>query len=56
MRVIECTECGDLLAAANEEELAACVVRHRRTEHGQDTSEDDASRLVAAGSYEATDS
>ena len=56
MRVIECNTCGDLLAAANDDELATCVARHMSKEHGQECSSEEAGQAVASRAYDASDS
>ena len=56
MRVIDC-DCGVTLQAANDGELATCVLEHVQSDH-PDMQLDDASarEMVAAKAYSATDS
>lgn len=57
MRVLECRFCGETLAAANDDELRACVVRHVESKHsGEEFDEEAASELVSNCAYSATDS
>lgn len=56
MRVIECNECGDTISAANDEELAAHLAEHLRTEHDEEPDEDEVRDLVHEQAYDATDS
>jgi predicted small metal-binding protein len=57
MRVIDCNECGSTIKAANDEELAAELSRHMKSEHS-DVEWDDAQagELVSSQAYTATDS
>jgi predicted small metal-binding protein len=56
MRVIECNECGDTISAANDEELAAHLAEHLRTEHDQEPDADEVTDLLHEQAYDATDS
>jgi hypothetical protein len=56
MRVIECNECGDAISAANDEELAAHLAEHLRTEHDQEPDADEVEDLVHEQAYDAMDS
>ena len=56
MRVIECNECGDTISAANDEELAAHLAEHMRSEHDEELDADEVEDLVHEQAYDATDS
>ena len=56
MRVIECNECGETISAANDEELAARLAAHLRSEHDEEPDEDELTDLVHEQAYDATDS
>jgi predicted small metal-binding protein len=57
MRVIDCNECGDTLTAANDQELARALDRHMKSEHPDaDWNDEQATELVSAQAYTATDS
>jgi predicted small metal-binding protein len=56
MRVIECNECGETLAAANDDELVRVLGAHLESEHDMEVDEDDLTELVEGEAYEATDS
>jgi predicted small metal-binding protein len=57
VRVIDCNECGDTIQAANDEELARAMSAHMRAEHpGVEWDDDQATELVSAQAYSATDS
>ncbi len=56
MRVIECNECGDTISAANDEELAAHLAEHLRTEHDDVPEGDEVADLVHEQAYDAMDS
>jgi hypothetical protein len=57
VRVIECDHCGDLVSAANDEELAAALRRHVSQEHPDAGLDDGGAReLVSARAYDASDS
>jgi predicted small metal-binding protein len=56
MRVIECNECGDTISAANDEELAAHLAEHMRSEHDEPLDDDEVRDLVHEQAYDATDS
>jgi predicted small metal-binding protein len=55
MRVIDC-ECGDVVQAANDQELARNLRNHAEEDHPESAlSEEDAERMVAERAYTATD-
>jgi len=56
MRVIECDECGDTIAAANDDELVRNLGAHLAEEHDMAVDGDELMELVEAEAYEATDS
>jgi predicted small metal-binding protein len=56
MRVIECNECGDTVSGANDEELAAHLSEHLRSEHDAEPDEEEVADLVHEQAYDATDS
>lgn len=57
MRVIDCNECGATIEAANDEELARELDSHMKSEHsGAEWDGEQASELVSAQAYDATDS
>jgi predicted small metal-binding protein len=57
VRVIECNYCGDLVAAANDDELTASLREHMRREHPAEELDDGPAReLVAEQAYDASDS
>ena len=56
MRVIECDVCGELISAANDEELAGAVRSHYETNHPDATPSDDRLTEIVAGAYDAMDS
>jgi predicted small metal-binding protein len=56
MRVIECNECADTISAANDEELAAHLAEHMRSEHDEQLDDDEVEDLVHEQAYDATDS
>jgi hypothetical protein len=57
VRVIECDYCGDLVSAANDEELAGRLRGHLRQEHPEQELEDGRARkLVSERAYDASDS
>ena len=56
MRVIECNECGDTVSAANDEELAAHLAKHLRSEHDEEPDDEEVADLVHEQAYDATDS
>lgn len=57
MRVIECKFCGETLAAANDDELRACLIRHVEAQHSNEEFDDElAAELVSNRAYAATDS
>jgi predicted small metal-binding protein len=54
--VIDC-ECGEMLQAANDEDLAKVVAAHFERDHpGESLSEDGLAELIARRAYDATDS
>ena len=57
MRVIECNFCGEVLSAANDEDLAGVVARHMEAQHSEaGVDEGQVRDMVAGGAYDATDS
>ena len=56
MRVIECNECGETISAANDEELAAHLAEHLRSEHDGEPDDDEVKDLVHEQAYDAMDS
>jgi hypothetical protein len=57
MRVIECNECGEALAAANDDELRACMIRHMESQHPDvEFDEDSAAKTIQEQAYAASDS
>jgi predicted small metal-binding protein len=56
MRVIECNECGETEAAANDEELARVLAGHLRSEHGIEADADEVRDLLHEQAYDASDS
>jgi predicted small metal-binding protein len=57
MRVVECNVCGEPLAAATDDELAARLRAHMNSEHVEAQFDEDAARkTVAAEAYAASDS
>jgi hypothetical protein len=56
MRVIECNECGETISAANDEELAAHLTEHMRSEHDAEPDTDEVTDLVHEQAYDAMDS
>ncbi len=57
VRVIDCNECGATIKAANDEELVDALDAHMKSEHADVEWEDEeASDLVGAQAYDATDS
>jgi predicted small metal-binding protein len=56
MRVIECNECGETISAADDEELAAHLADHLRSEHDLQPDEDEVGDLVHEQAYDAMDS
>jgi predicted small metal-binding protein len=56
MRVIECNECGETISAANDEELAAHLAEHLRSEHGEEPDAEEVADLVHEQAYDAMDS
>jgi predicted small metal-binding protein len=57
MRVIECNECGETLAADNDRELARTLVNHMKSEHPDaDFDADEVAEMVEENAYSATDS
>jgi predicted small metal-binding protein len=56
MRVIEC-ECGDVVQAANDDDLLKEIRRHMEAHHPDtETSEEDLRGLVERKAYDAGDS
>jgi predicted small metal-binding protein len=57
MRVIECNFCGEIVSAANDEDLVAALGRHVESQHTEaDMDEGQLRDMVANGAYDATDS
>jgi predicted small metal-binding protein len=56
MRVIECNECGETIAAANDEELTHNLAQHLASEHDEEPDNDEVADLVHEQAYDATDS
>jgi hypothetical protein len=56
MRVIECNECGETEAAANDDELARVLAGHLKSEHGIEAEPDEVRDLIHEQAYDATDS
>ena len=56
MRVIDC-ECGDVIGAANDDDLVARVREHLEHDHpDSDRAEETVRKLVSERAYTATDS
>ena len=57
MRVIECNFCGEVLSAANDEDLTGVVGGHMDEQHSDaDVDEGQIREMVSGGAYDATDS
>jgi predicted small metal-binding protein len=56
MRVIECDTCGEMISAADDDELAGRLKDHMESEHDEEVSEDDAHQTVDKDAYDAMDS
>lgn len=57
MRVIECNFCGEVVSAANDEELAQEVRRHMDDQHADAPVDEQRARdMVERSAYTATDS
>ena len=57
MRVIECNFCGEVVSAANDEELAQEVRRHMDDQHADAPVDEQRVRdMVERSAYTATDS
>jgi hypothetical protein len=56
MRVIECHICGDLVSAANDEELRAELRRHYEAVHPDAVPTDDRYDELVGQAYDAMDS
>jgi len=56
MRVIECNECGETEAAANDDELAGVLAAHLKSEHEIELEADEVRDLIHEQAYDATDS
>jgi hypothetical protein len=57
VRVIECNFCGELIQAANDDDLRAAARRHMDEQHADARVEDDQVRqMVERDAYNATDS
>jgi predicted small metal-binding protein len=57
MRVIECNFCGEVVSAANDDDLAREVRRHMQDQHADaGIDEQQAREMVERSAYSATDS
>jgi predicted small metal-binding protein len=57
MRVVECNFCGEVLSAANDDELAQEVRRHMGDQHADASIDEQRARdMVERDAYSATDS
>jgi hypothetical protein len=56
MRVIECDICGELISAANDEELREGLRRHYAATHPDAEPSDDRLDAIVVGAYDAMDS
>jgi predicted small metal-binding protein len=57
MRVIECNFCGEVVSAANDEDLAQAVRRHMDDQHAEAAIDEQQARdMVERSAYSATDS
>ena len=57
MRVIECNFCGEVLSAANDDDLAQVVRRHMDDQHADAAIDEQKAReMVGRSAYSATDS
>ena len=57
MRVIECNFCGEVVSAANDEDLAHAVRRHMDDQHAEAAIDEQRARdMVERSAYSATDS
>ena len=57
MRVIECSFCGEVLSAANDDELAQEIRRHMDDQHADAAIDEQRARdMVERSAYSATDS
>lgn len=57
MRVIECNFCGELIQAANDDDLQGAARRHMDEQHSDAQVDDDRVRaMVERDAYDATDS
>ena len=57
MRVIECNFCGEVLSAANDDDLTQAVRRHMDDQHADaPVDEQQAREMVDRDAYSATDS
>lgn len=57
MRVVECNICGELVSAADDDELVGALRRHVDDNHPDAGVSDERLRdVVGEGSYDATDS
>jgi predicted small metal-binding protein len=56
MRVIECSLCGQLLQAGDDEELVQVAMRHMSADHEEaQVGEDQVRGMVERNAYTATD-
>jgi predicted small metal-binding protein len=56
MRVIECDVCGELISAANDDELRRAVKAHYEATHADAVPSDERIDEIVAGAYDAMDS
>jgi hypothetical protein len=56
MRVIECDRCGELISAANDDELRAGLRRHYEERHPDAVPSDERVDDLVGQAYEAMDS
>jgi hypothetical protein len=56
MRVIECDQCGELIAAANDDELRAGLRGHYEATHPDAVPSDDRLDDLVGQAYDAMDS
>ena len=56
MRVIECNHCGELVAAADDDELTDRLAAHLQSDHQDQTERGRLAEFVAGHAYDATDS
>jgi predicted small metal-binding protein len=57
VRVIECNFCGELIQAANDDDLRAAAAGHMEAQHGEaQVDEGQVRDMVERDAYDATDS